>query len=45
MNNLLTKSDLREELAPIKSEITLLKGMVGFTLAAIMAVLDMLVKR
>jgi hypothetical protein len=39
-----TKSDLRDELAPIKAELIVVKWMVGFTLAAVMAVLFLLVR-
>ena len=41
---LVTKSDLKEEIAPLKADIGLLKWMVGFTLAAVMAVLFMQIK-
>lgn len=39
-----TKSDLREELAPVKAELLVVKWMVGFTLAAVMTTLFLLVK-
>ena len=39
-----TKPDLRDELAPIKAELIVVKWMVGFTLAAVMAVLFLLVR-
>jgi len=43
-DEMVTKTYLREELAPIKAEITILKWMSGFTLAAVMAVFYMLLK-
>ncbi len=42
---LVTRSDLKEEIAPLKADVAVLKWMAGFTLAAIMAVLFMLVRR
>ena len=39
-----TKSDLRDELAPIKAELLVVKWMAGFTLAAVMTVLFLLVR-
>ena len=33
-----TKSDVREEIQPVKAEIALLKWMMGFTLALVMAI-------
>ena len=39
-----TKSDLRDELAPIKTELLVVKWMAGFTLAAVMTVLFLLVQ-
>jgi len=37
------KSDLRDKLAPIKAELLVVKWMVGFTLAAVMTDLFLLV--
>jgi hypothetical protein len=39
-----TKSDLRDELAPIKSELLVVKWMAGFTLAAVMSVLFLMIR-
>jgi len=39
-----TKSDLRDELAPIKAELVVVKWMAGFTLATVMTILFLLVK-
>jgi hypothetical protein len=39
-----TKSDLRDELAPTKAELLVVKWMAGFTLAAVMTVLFLLVR-
>jgi hypothetical protein len=41
---LATKADLKEETAPIKAELLLLKWMAGFNLAATMAVLFLLLR-
>jgi hypothetical protein len=43
-DRLVTKSDLREEVAPLKTDIAILKWMAGFTLAAVVAILFMLVR-
>jgi hypothetical protein len=40
-----TKSDLTSELAPIKAELLVVKWMVGFILAAVMAILFLLIRR
>lgn len=40
-----TKSDLRDELAPIKAELLVVKWMVGFILAAVMTILFLQLKR
>ena len=40
-----TKSDLTSELAPIKGELLVVKWMVGFILAAVMAILFFLIRR
>ncbi len=40
-----TKSDLTSELAPIKGELLVVKWMVGFILAAVMAILFLLIRR
>ena len=39
-----TKSDLQNELAPIRAELLVLKWMSGFNLAAVMTVLFLLIK-
>ena len=41
---MIPKSDLRDELAPIKAELLVVKWGVGFTFAAMMTVLFLLVK-
>ncbi len=42
---LVTKTDLREELAPVKADIAILKWMCGFTLAAVMGIFYLLLKQ
>lgn len=42
---LVTKTDLREELSPLKADIAILKWMCGFTLAAVMAIFYLLLKQ
>lgn len=43
-DHMVTKFDLREELAPIKAEQLVMKWMIGFNTAAVMAVLYLLIK-
>jgi hypothetical protein len=42
---MVTKSDLKDELAPIKSDLNLLKWMLGFVLAFLVALFFLSVKR
>ena len=39
-----TKADLREEMAPVKAELLLVKWMVGFNLAITAAILTLLLR-
>lgn len=38
INTLATKADLKEETAPLKAELLLVKWMVGFTLALVVGI-------
>jgi len=42
---LVTQAVLKEELSPIKHELAVMRWMLGFTLAAVMAVLYILIRR
>jgi hypothetical protein len=42
---LVTQAVLKEELSPIKHEFAVMRWMLGFTLAAVMAVLYILIRR
>lgn len=43
-DHMITKSDLREELAPLKAEQLVMKWMIGFSLAIGMTTLFMVIK-
>jgi hypothetical protein len=42
---LVTKNDLKDEFAPIKADIAILKWMSGFTLASVLAIFYLLLKQ